>query len=143
MERKFKLMVDPIQYKSKPSDSEVTKIQTRLRNEQCIKELTIKEINDIISKGHTIVLGVFKNGVKNANFIQQELIGIDVDNKEDEIEPLEHAISTLKEKGIKITSYYFTFSSTAEEPRYRLIIALDKPITNLETMKFILGISSS
>lgn len=138
MERKFKLMVDPIQHKSKPSNSEVAKIQTRLRNEQCIKELTIKEINDIISKGHTIVLGVFKNGVKDANFIQQELIGIDVDNKEDEVEPLEHTISTLREKGIKITSYYFTFSSTDEVPRYRLIIALDKPITNLETMKFIL-----
>lgn len=143
---KFKVMVDPIGYDHKPTTEEVLQIQIRLRDESCIKELSLEEILDYFGTGHTIVFGVFKGGAKYSNFISQQLIGLDYDNdikknkkNNYEILPLEQAVSNLRDKGIRVKAFYNTFHNTDNIPKYRLILALSEPVTDIKTMKFILN----
>lgn len=139
MVKKIKIMIDPIGYNHKPTPEETAQIQIRLRDDNCIKELTIKEILTYIGQGHTFVPGVFKNGVKDSNFVSQQLIGIDIDNEENEELLLpDKAIELLKEKGINVNSIYDTFNSSDIKPKYRLLILLDTEIKDINIIKFIL-----
>ncbi len=135
----MKLMVDKVEFKSKPSGNEIAQIQNRFKDENTLKEISVTELFDYIKKGYTFVPGVTKGGAKNENWEQQQVIFIDVDNDDrNNILTPKQAISKFKEKNIEVLGYYHTFSSTNEIPRYRLILLLDKPITEKSKMEFIL-----
>lgn len=135
----MKLMVDKVEFKSKPSGNEIAQIQNRFKDENTLKEINVTELFDYIKKGYTFVPGVTKGGTKNENWEQQQVIFIDVDNDDrNNVLTPKQAISKFKERNIEVLGYYHTFSSTDEIPRYRLILLLDKPITEKSKMKFIL-----
>lgn len=137
--RKIILQVDEVSFKSKPFKEEIANIQNRLRNEDTIKEMTIEELFENIKKGYTFVPGVTRNGTKNENWEQQEVIFIDVDNDDKEnVTTLNKTLSLLKEKNINPLGYYYTFGSTEEIPRFRIIFLLDEVIKEKEKMKNIL-----
>ena len=134
--KKISLLIDKIEFKKKPIDYEIAQIKQRFNNVECIKELTIEELFDYIKTGHTFIPAVLKGGTKNENWVQQQLVAIDVDNKEKIIPPKE-AVLLFKQHKINVLGYYHTFNSTEELPRYRLLFLLDEVITEPNKMKFI------
>ncbi len=132
MNIKYKYMVDSVPYKNKPNVEEIAKIQTRLRDSSCLKELSIEELLKFVCEGHSIVLGEFNNGIKDSNFISSGTIGLDIDEP---TMPIDAIIDNLKQIEINVNAYYETFSSTKDKPRYRLLIKLDRLVDNIELMK--------
>ena len=118
---------DAIRYKQKPNSSDIANIQMRLKNMNQI-QLTIDELKNTIERGSSFYLAQFKeNGsVSIDNTLGTEYIGIDCDNKE-QIITLEEVIDLIKSEfnATPILSY-FTFSSTKELQKYRLIYQLDR-----------------
>lgn len=137
--RKIKMLVDEVSFKNKPMGYEVSQIQFRLRNEKSIKELSIAELFDDIKKGYTFVPAVLRNGAKNENWEQQEIIFIDVDNESDMIITPHQALSILKTYNIEPIGYYYTFSSKNEKPKYRLVFLLNKPTSEINKVEFIIN----
>lgn len=60
----MKLMVDKVEFKSKPSGNEIAQIQNRFKDENTLKEISVTELFDYIKKGYTFVPGVTKGGAK-------------------------------------------------------------------------------
>lgn len=132
MNIKYRYMVDSVPYKNKPNVEEIAKIQTRLRDSSCLKELSIEELLEFVCKGYSIVLGEFNNGIKDSNFISSGTIGLDIDEPTKTIDII---VDDLRQFGINVNAYYETFSSTKDKPRYRLLIKLDRLVDNVELMK--------
>lgn len=84
--------------------------------------------------------GVLVNGNKDENWKQQELIAIDIDNKDENAEILtpQKAIILLKEKNVNVLAYYETFSSTYSLPKFRLLFLLNEAVSEVSKIKFIL-----
>lgn len=121
---------DIISYKTKAKSEEIAKIQTRLKNMNQI-QLTIEELKNTIERGSSFYLAQFKeNGsVSLDNTLGTEYIALDIDNKE-HVVFLEDAIELVKSNfNSTPVIAYFTFSSTASMPKFRLIYKLDKFIT--------------
>lgn len=137
--KKIKMLVDETSFKSKPTGYEVSQIQLRLRQKKAIKELSIEELFEDIKKGFTFVPAVLKNGAKNENWEQQEVIFIDVDNSDKDIITINQALNILKTNNIEPIGYYNTFSSTNDKPKYRLIFALNKPIFEIKKIELIIN----
>lgn len=138
---KIKLMVDIQPFTSKPTSKETACIKKRFTNSETLRELSANKLFELISKGHTYIPAVLQNGTKGENWTQQQLIGIDIDN-DNEAEKMitpEKAIELLKEKGIKVLAFYYTFSSNELKPKFRLLFLLKESISNPNEMKFIIG----
>lgn len=136
----IKLNIDVTAYENKPNGNDTAKIKTRLSNPSSIKDVTITELFNCIAKGNTFCPAVLKGGNKNENWVQQELVAIDIDNEDTstDILTIEQAISLLKENHINPLGYYQTFNYIASKPKFRLLFLLDRPITETDEMKFIL-----
>ncbi len=138
-EFKIKLLIDNKPYSSKPDSKETACIKTRLANAEAIKEYTINEIVTCIGKGYTFTPAVLENGTKSENWVQQQLFCLDIDNEaEGEILTPEEAITLLKDKGIKVLAYYYTFNSSEVKPKFRLLFLLKKPTYNQGEAKLII-----
>ena len=136
--RKIKLLIDDFPYSSKP-DEEMGYIKTRFKDPNALKEVTVEQLFDYIGKGHTICPAVLKGGVGNENWKHQELVGIDIDNKElGKLITVDEAISLLKSNNINILGYYHTFSSCEEKQKFRLLFLLKEPVYDDVKMKFII-----
>lgn len=138
--KSMKLTIDTTMFENKPDSSDTAKIKIRLSNPSSIKDVTIQELFNCIAIGNTFCPAVLKGGTKNENWLQQELIAIDIDNEDTstEILTIDKAIALLKENHIKPLGYYQTFNCTASKPKFRLLFLLDRPITETDKMKFIL-----
>ena len=136
----IELTIDTTMFEYKPNSSDTAKIKTRLNNPSSIKDVTVQEIFNCIAKGYTFCPAVLKGGTKNENWIQQELVAIDIDNEDTstDILTIDKAITLLKENNINPLGYYQTFNHTASKPKFRLLFLLDRPITETDEMKFIL-----
>lgn len=82
--KKIRVSFDPIGYTSKPSKTDIKKINNRIA--QCIKEInTPKEMKTFAemvgAEGHAFCPAAFSNGRRcKENFEQQQLIALDFDN---------------------------------------------------------------
>ena len=100
--KEIKLTIDTTIFTYKPSSIETAEIKTRLNDISSIKNITIQELFECISKGNTFCPAVLKNGTRNKNWVQQELVAIDIDNEnaEEEILTIDKALTLLKENNI-------------------------------------------
>jgi len=136
---KIKLHLDIQSFSEKPNDKETSVIKDRFKNLSSIHEVTIEQLFNCIGNGHTICPAVLKNGTKNENWVQQQLVCIDIDNEAaGEILTPDEAVSSVKREGINTLGYYYTFSNSAAKPKFRLLFLLNKPITNPNEMSFII-----
>ncbi len=140
--KKVKIMVDKTPFKEKPTSKDVSLIQNRLKNISTINDITLNDLINYISLGYTIRPAVLKSGATENDFVQQEIIFIDVDNKKDseKIISIEEILDIFKSYNLKPCFYYETFSSTKDVPRYRVIFILDKPIVYKDKMNKLLDI---
>ena len=140
-EKIMKITLDNISYKRKPNQLEVSQIQTRFKKQNSVVNVSIDELFDLISQGKTIVPAVMQGGIKKENFIEQQLIMLDIDNHgDDTLITLEETLKKLEDSNIEVLGYYYTFSSTDTKPSFRILILLDKPIKNINQLEFALEI---
>lgn len=138
MGSRFLIQFDSKSYKKKPDGNEVAKIKKRTQLSKPL-ELTAKEILNKILTGHSYSPGILKGGLKAENWEIQQIFGIDIDNdnKNEPILTPKKAIETLKSQGIRTFGIYYSFSSTKEKPRFRILVALDKPVADEALRKII------
>lgn len=126
---KYKVHIDTEGFTSKPSNDEIRKIYNRAIKQ--VKEVTIEELIKETQNGKTVIPAVL-SGTKAEDFIQQQLFYIDIDNDVEGkpiLNPFE-AIEDCKKKGIPVTFHYYSFSSTKEKPKFRLVFVCDEVITD-------------
>jgi hypothetical protein len=93
--------------------------------------ITINEFGNMVSapNSHTWFGGTFTNNITNQNWTSTQVIGLDFDSAEYTIS---ETIEKLKMNGVYPQLWYSSFSSTSEHPKYRIVLFLDQPITNVE-----------
>ena len=126
--KKYVITINPTPIKSKPSKSDKS-IGIIYNNLKLKTGLTANEITTIVQQpyGYTWSGGVFNGLVKNENWLSQNVIGIDFDNKESIIYP-EDVIKRLEKYSITPQIWYRTFSSTDELLKFRIMLLLDAEI---------------
>ena len=138
----MRLHIDSKHFTKKPDGLAIGGIKRRLTDNSSIKDLTVPEIVSALIAGQTIQPGVtpFSNnsrmngckGTTDADFSEQTLFMIDLDNEQDDIpkETPESVAKVLGRYGIPIAFAYETFSSTPEKMRFRIGLVSDEPFTN-------------
>lgn len=138
--KKIVVLKDNMCFSEKPLGKEVAGIRDRLKNSKP-EEITIDELFETIKRGNTILPGVSKNGTKKEDFMQQDIVMIDIDNKDvNSVLSPEEAIKICEDNGLALMGLYHTFSSTKDCPRYRLVFRLDKTVYDRFKMEFILKV---
>ena len=130
MKDKFMIMVDEVPFEEKPQGKEIGEIQNFFKTKEAIKELTIGEFLELVGNGHTYWPALPKKiekGTKNDNWLEQQLIAIDVDSSDNNIVTIDETMDKLREKGIKPFGYYESFHNTKEKPKFRVLFMLDEP----------------
>ena len=133
-------MVYPKSFGSPPNKSLMKKetpvIKNTILNHK--QDVTLEELYMLLTKkGHTIIAADMdaakdssKRAASNIHFVSSSLLLVDID--EDKETNTYQQFPEIKEKwtaaGIFPNAVYMTASSTKEEPRFRLIFALDNPI---------------
>ena len=123
-------MQSNIEANEKPSNWMTARIQKSMNF--VFKPISLLDLSTMISKGRTIrpsILETKYNQPSNLrfDFKSSQLIFLDFDSAD--VYTKENTINYLKINfGLNANLYYETFSSTKENPKYRLVILLDKPI---------------
>lgn len=95
-----------------------------------IVNITMEELAEDILKGKSIIPAVIEGKIEDANFKQQQLFLLDIDNINTSLESLK-----AKFKAYPPALIYTSFSHTAEHPKYRLGFIADKFITDPATAR--------
>lgn len=128
---KIKLQIDSVKYRAKPAKDNFGLIKTRLQGSRPV-ELTLDELINRIQQGYTVSPAVLEGGVAAANWKQQQLFMVDIDN-DNEGEPLltvREALSICQAHGLPPAFYYHSFSHSEAKPKYRLAFVCEEVITS-------------
>lgn len=133
---KVKVHIDSKPYKNKPS-TEAVRGTINSRVVQSVTEVTPQELAEYVGeKGHTMVLGLMKGKRSKNNLIEQHLVALDFDNKEDgkKTEGIFYQTieQTLEDDFIKENAsfIYKTFSHSDDWEKFRVVFILDEPLYN-------------
>lgn len=134
--------VDGTKFKVKPSGVEIGGIKSRFTKSASIKEMTVKQIANSLTAGKTVQPGVTpfsersrnsgKKGTVKEDFTRQTVFMNDIDNKRTDV-PIEtpaHVAEVLTAHNLKAAFMYDTFSSTAENERFRFALVSDEEFTD-------------
>lgn len=131
---KVKVSLDGARFSKKPNKHEIGTITKRIA--KMSRELELKELAEMIgTEGHTFCPAIFSEGQrKNEYFLQMQLLGLDFDTgiEFDKVEQI------AKEYRLPIAFAYYTFSSTKENERFRVIFLNDVPVTDSHAAKIML-----
>ena len=137
---KIRYNLDKIQYDKKPTPEEVKKIRTRLCSATSIVETKPEELFEAIEHGQSFTPAVM-TGTKSDNWQSQQIIVADIDNdKPDKSlidKPLQpsDALMLMSFHNIEPFAMYYSFSNRDDHPKYRIVLILDKPITDKSEAK--------
>lgn len=132
MNQKFKLHIDNISYKDKEiAKRDFDKIKVRTQKYYPSTEVTLQELKEIVQKGKSVSPAVM-SGTTKADFLQQQIFMVDIDNKKTDIPILtvEEALDICKKKHLPPAFYYYTFSHTEKVPKYRIVFVMNEVITD-------------
>ena len=127
---KFKITTDLTPRSQKPTADEIGFISNNLNN---IVEINIEEFSDIMQLGYTWSAGIFNGNRKNINWREQSVFALDFDNG---ITP-EEIINRFKILSIIPNVIYTSFSDTPEHRKFRVVLFIDKIISNIDERNFI------
>lgn len=130
----MKLMLDTIEYNSKPQGREVGIISNRIITQPV--DISVEELAINLIKGKTFIPASFKEREgrikRNKDYwYSQQVIGLDFD----EGMTLQEAIQEFSDTASFI---YTTFSHTEEKHKFRVVFALDRPIYRAEEFQKII-----
>lgn len=133
---KIKLHLDRQPYSEKPTPEEV-KGTINKTVVQSVSEVTPQELAEYVGKkGHTMVLGLMNGRRTKNNLIEQQIVALDFDNKEDgkKTEGIFYQTieATLEDDFIKENAsfIYKTFSHSDDWEKFRVVFILDEPLLN-------------
>lgn len=123
---KHKLQLDPVEYSSKPNNTETRKINDRIVKHTV--EIDIIKFSEQITSPHsqTWMPAHLEGSRKNDSWKSQSIFALDFD---DGI-TLTEVLGRLSEYSLDCTFAYSTFSSTSEKPKFRVIWQLSEVITD-------------
>jgi hypothetical protein len=127
----YMVTFDPTSQRTKPAKREFGAITNRMN---VLTGVTINDFSTLVGSKHqyTWCGGKFEGGVNNSNWVSQEVFGLDFDN--DTI-TVEEVYKILAEYNIIPQVWYSTLSSSEKHKKFRVILFLDIPITNLKLHK--------
>jgi hypothetical protein len=122
----FNVTLNLTPFESKPQKTDFIKINKEFVTEK----VNISKLCNHINEGKTFVPSVFQNNIrKNDAFISTQVFALDFDDNQDPTEK----IKLFSEYGIRTNIMYYTFSSTDEYKKFRLVFVIDTPITDRKT----------
>lgn len=132
--RKINIKISGKAYKEKPKADDIKKITWRMKNTAGIS-VTYKELADIISKGHSVLLAEFNEvgSIKEDNIKSISCIALDVDSKVNKINIYEMISRVNRIFNIYPVISYCTFSDI-DSSKFRLIYRLENKI-DVETYR--------
>lgn len=127
----MRLHICPFPHPEKPI-VDIGNIKKATQQENTIKDVSVNQLIEYVSKGHTISPGVLEGGLRAENWVEQTCFMVDIDNNNDSTYILtpKNAIDVSLTKGLNPTFYYHTFNSRGEKPKFRLVYILDQPTTS-------------
>jgi len=133
MKEKYTITINPKQINKKPDKTLMSSHTSGLNT---ITAVTINEFSTLVSTPNSCSWfgGTFKEKLENVNVESINLIAFDFDEGND---TPENKISIFRDFGIMANMWYSTFSSTAEKPKYRIVLFLEYPILNMHDHELI------
>lgn len=130
---KHQITIDPTPVPSKPPQEIRGKIQSQVIN---VVDVTIDEFSQLVTPPYSFTWsgGIFNGKPKTENWISQSVFGLDFDRGEISVQAV---YDRLIEYGITPQLWYETFSSSDSLIKFRVILFLDEPISNLKLRQFI------
>ncbi len=146
----MKLMLDPVEYRNKPSKGEVKYITERLLQNSV--DISIEQLAEEIAKGKTFTPAYIQTLNKDGElrrtkdcWTSQQLVCIDFDNeyKDTDGKVHKHITMTLdnaiKEFQSMAAFIYKSFNYKDDHPKFRVVLCLDKEITSSTEIDYILA----
>jgi hypothetical protein len=132
-EIKYVITMDQRKWRSKPNEEEK---KTITRNLILHTGITINQFSQLVSapSSHTWSGGLFKGFRSNNAWEKQSVFALDFDDGKISIDDV---YARLKEIGIVPQTWYTTFSDSPELRKFRVVIFLDNPITDIKIHKLI------
>jgi hypothetical protein len=130
MTKTYLINYNPMRVMTKPK-KHTMEMSVHLNGINVPTGITINEFGNMVSapNSHTWFGGTFTNNITNQNWTSTQVIGLDFDSGE---YTASETIEKLKMNGVYPQLWYSSFSSTLEHPKYRIVLFLDQPITNIE-----------
>lgn len=133
--------IDSQGFAQKPRDAKDLNFITGRIRAKAPTEVSLGELCEYIAKGHTFISGCVVDPtlkkLSASNTKNYAFFGLDIDNKGFQITP-KQMIEEVKAKlgeDVVPTIYYETFTSTAENKRFRLLYFFEKPIQTHQEFK--------
>lgn len=117
-------------YKAPSKPKAVSSIRYRLGQKAAIKTITPDYLIAAIEHGQTFNAGKLEGGQSKENWKEQRLICLDIDNTGDRHLTPDEALNLLHTYEIDPRFMYYSFSSTPDHPKFRIVCVLDKPMTD-------------
>lgn len=136
---KIKLHIDTKAFNSKPQGNEFAGIKSRLQKSDSFISVSLKELANKISNGHSISFAVM-NGMLSIDWKEQQLFLVDIDNNTDTILTIENALKICKENDLPVAFYYYTFSNKLDKPKFRLGFIINEPVINESSRKTVVTV---
>jgi len=130
---KITLNIDSTSYDSKPKGKEGI-IKNSVSKLASIKKIEPEELIEAVKDGKTFTPAQII-GTKAKDWKSQQIIVADIDNaKEAAEDPLrpDEAIEVMQRYDLMPYFMYYTFSNTADHPKYRIVLIIDEVITEAE-----------
>jgi hypothetical protein len=126
----FTTTINKIQFTSKPNKKDIANINNGFET----LETDLTGLANYIRSGCTFCPSVFNQEQrKNDNFLSTQIFALDFDEGHEPTEKL----NNLRSFGIEPNLFYYSFSNTAEHPKYRIVILFDELITDLNLRRLI------
>ena len=132
-EQEFKYSLSPMVWTQKPPKREFGKITDSITQATSTIQEFVTNVSPPFSRCWSG--GLFEGTICNVNWQEQSIIGLDFDSG---MHSVEDVFKIFLEYNIIPNLYYKTFSNTEQHPRFRVVIFLDKPITDKKSFKLIL-----
>lgn len=151
MERKYRVLLYPEGYGTKEKANDfIGKIKSTILNYPA--DISIEDLGDALEKGQPVCLGHMKKTrqgretCKKTNWVGQQLLAVDIDNSEkhEKVPPgfylsIDDALKRCAAQGIPPVLLYETLSSAPEWERFRIVWALDAPVTDVKEFESVMG----
>lgn len=142
----FPVLVDSVGYKDGKPTTHYGAIQKRLQKPEAARELTVEQLAEAVESGRSFLPALCEGGTSNENWKCARLFVLDVDNDPKHLASIgrsmltaQEAIARCEAKGVAPVMYYFTWSSTPAQLRYRLVFLLAEVVDDFDTARKVLA----
>lgn len=132
----MKINIDTTSFQTKPTGAAIGGIRNRL-GDRPAADVTVSDLTDCIRHGYSWTPAEM-TGRTGDTWKSQQIIIADIDNDRDHVQidtplTIDDAIACMKDHGITPAIMYDSFSSKPDFRKFRIVLVLDRPITDVDT----------